>query len=700
MQSNFLDPDPSLAERRINAHSQTLRLSDSDKMISRPKKFRKPRVPRQVKWFSLAFSLCIVIGISLLSSCSSDSPSRPTLTIGHGGRHQNAVGPAVKPFDEVLCETPETQLCPGTPGRLGKRCRGDINMIWSIGMGEGDKVFDMRFSAPVQSGEDAGRTSIFVADPFLVVEGDRWFIFSEVLNSLCQKGEIGYHVSFDDGKTWSFGQVVLREPWHLSFPFIVKHEGEHYMTTCATAGTSPPFTLWLYSTQRFPRGWRKQAEILHQGQLNGRPVDPVLHHHGGLWFLFVMDDGIQLERLFFSTSLFGPFTEHPRSQSYLVRQSGRVITDDNGEMWTFHHTGSTVARLHLQKLSRTEYQYGESIPLLGPLENSWAEAGMHTFNAVRLDSGNWAAAVDGWWNDEKRSVFLCIDKGDECKRTSKPQHQGFLQRQNVKSLSTSDLKRLRGIQFEFGFVFVQLVNSAYLEMVLNWVCHAPKGVLEQTVFFATDATTERVLSSYVPRLVPHVVLYPYESPELTYGNRNYYYFMAFRLRLLEQIVANGISIWLVESDSTWFENPRWVLHEYQDMDVLTGQDALLTDSYPEAGNMYLNASSPKALKLLVDLRKEQETSLSNLADGQVGNQGNEMLMLPRHLKKLRWSFLPRKLFVGGLWYKNSTFRESVTPIVIQNNWVVGNSAKIQRAKDWGHWFLQDGLACTETDFEL
>jgi len=37
------------------------------------------------------------------------------------------------------------------------------------------------------------------------------------------------------------------------------------------------------------------------------------------------------------------------------------------------------------------------------------------------------------------------------------------------------------------------------------------------------------------------------------------------------------------------------------------------------------------------------------------------------------------------------------PYVINNNWIVGNAAKITRAKRWGHWFVQDERSGTCQD---
>ena len=260
-------------------------------------------------------------------------------------------------------------------------------------------------------------------------------------------------------------------------------------------------------------------------------------------------------------------------------------------------------------------------------------------------------------------------------------------------ISTETLERMQIIQRDMGFVFVQFVNHAYIPLTLNWICHAPLGVLEQTAFFASDSYTADTLRAYKDRKVENVFLQAYRSSQLSYGQHDYYSFMLFRLRLVENLLRARISLWLIESDSTWFSNPSSIIAAYKNMDVIAGQDALLNDSYPEAGNIYLNASSIATRRMILALIAEQQNSLENLRTGHVGNNGNEMLMLPKHLKHVKWSFLPKRLFVGGLWYSNAEFRLSVEPIVIQNNWIVGNKQKIKRAKEWGHWFVDDKLRC-------
>ena len=123
------------------------------------------------------------------------------------------------------CENVERLPCPGYPEDT---CRGDIHMMWALGLQRSSRLFTTsNISGPIQTGADVeGVEALFVADPFLVVdEGNTWYIFTEVLNNVCQRGEIGYHVSLDSGRSWSFGSIVLAEMWHLSFPFVIFEHG-------------------------------------------------------------------------------------------------------------------------------------------------------------------------------------------------------------------------------------------------------------------------------------------------------------------------------------------------------------------------------------------------------------------------------------------------------------------------------------------
>ena len=82
----------------------------------------------------------------------------------------------------------------------------------------------------------------------------------------------------------------------------------------------------------------------------------------------------------------------------------------------------------------------------------------------------------------------------------------------------------------------------------------------------------------------------------------------------------------------------------------------------------------------------------------IENIGSEQLMLGELLdsEPIELSWMDQYKFVPGVWYNDEgttftpPFRLTIyDPVVILNNWVIGNSAKIARAKLYGHWFLND-----------
>ena len=257
-------------------------------------------------------------------------------------------------------------------------------------------------------------------------------------------------------------------------------------------------------------------------------------------------------------------------------------------------------------------------------------------------------------------------------------------------LSTDSLEVLKAVQAEHGFAFLQVINAAYLSMALNWICHVSEEVLTKTVFLATDATAASALRRKKVRFVAE----RFDSGELLYGTRKYYSYMLWRTRIVESLLLKGVNVWIIESDATWFGDPSAQLERYTNYDVIAGQDGLLEQNNAEAGFLFLN-STPGTIKLWQKIRHRQETQLSTRWYSFQANSdaGNEMLLLQKYLSDVHWTFFDRHRFVSGLWYMNATFRANTAPVVIQNNWIRGNAAKILRAQRWSHWFLLENDLC-------
>ena len=241
-----------------------------------------------------------------------------------------------------------------------------------------------------------------------------------------------------------------------------------------------------------------------------------------------------------------------------------------------------------------------------------------------------------------------------------------------------------------GFMYLQLVNAGYVNMTLSLVCNVKSldsQILDKTLFIATDPIAANELKSHVP----HIFLYRREGNcDLAYGQAVYFEFMLFRARIIEDLRSRGVNVWLVESDAVWLEDPTNYIKSFHGMDVVAGQDGVLSESIPEGGFLFLN-STLATKRMWNSLRHQhQDTLRANLGLENLGDSGSEMLMLPNHLKAVNWTFSPKERFVSGLWYSNEEMRKRSHPVVIQNNWIIGNAEKEKRAKMWGHWFLQDG----------
>jgi len=70
----------------------------------------------------------------------------------------------------------------------------------------------------------------------------------------------------------------LREPWHLSYPYLVEDEGEVFVLPEAYKSGR----LRLYRTRRFPVEWEPAALIT----LDSPAIDPTVVRHGNLWWMF------------------------------------------------------------------------------------------------------------------------------------------------------------------------------------------------------------------------------------------------------------------------------------------------------------------------------------------------------------------------------------------------------------------------------
>ena len=235
-----------------------------------------------------------------------------------------------------------------------------------------------------------------VADPFIIFEQNEWHMFFEVCDARNQRGLIGWATSAD-GLGWRYRQVVLRQDFHLSYPFILRHAGRIYMIPESSAAGG----VDLYVADPFPVTWHKQQRLLA-----GPWTDPTIVQFEGLWWMFISNPASDALHLFFASKLEGPWCEHPQSP---LRQNDRRCARPAGPILNHAGTlvrlaqdcvkvyGHQVRAFKICRLTTTEYAEEEwaGSPVLVPGRHPWNELMMHHLCAAP-HNGTWLAAVDGF----------------------------------------------------------------------------------------------------------------------------------------------------------------------------------------------------------------------------------------------------------------------------------------------------------------
>jgi hypothetical protein len=247
--------------------------------------------------------------------------------------------------------------------------------------------------------------AIYVADPFMIRESGVWHMFFEVLNRESGRGEIGLALS-QNALQWTYQRIVMKEPFHLSYPYVFKWEDDYYMIPESYQAKS----VRLYKATNFPVEWSLAAELIAGEDFE----DSSVFRFNDRWWL--LNDVSRPPyyagtlRLFSSDRLTDGWSEHPQSpiiqdDPHIARPAGRVLSW-NGRIIRFTQDcapvyGIQVRAFELTELTATTYREQELTPspILQGSGHGWNESGMHHLDPHVGTDGRWIACVDGWhWN--------------------------------------------------------------------------------------------------------------------------------------------------------------------------------------------------------------------------------------------------------------------------------------------------------------
>jgi hypothetical protein len=189
------------------------------------------------------------------------------------------------------------------------------------------------------------QTKNFLADPFLVKHKSQTYCFAEEYD---YGRKMGHIICIDLKKNTR--NIVLKENFHLSFPFIFTYKNKFFM--CPE--TSQISEIRLYECVKFPLKWKFYKTI--KKKINS--ADNIIFKKNNLWWLFTNIDQSNSQdhthdlSIFYSNS--GPLTHKWKSHSL------NPIKINSSES---RNAGIIIEKNKITRISQTQGfdNYGESI---------------------------------------------------------------------------------------------------------------------------------------------------------------------------------------------------------------------------------------------------------------------------------------------------------------------------------------------------
>ncbi len=173
----------------------------------------------------------------------------------------------------------------------------------------------------------------FWADPFVISQDNKHFIFIEEFLYKNKKGHLNCIVLDSQGKMED-SKIILEKPYHLSYPFIFKYHDKWFLVPESAENK----TVDLYECIEFPFKWELKRNLLE----GFSAYDSTLHFVNDRIWLFCTiqqsEEGSPNDDLhLFSTNnlLEGKWTPHPKnpvvSDPYTARPAGKIFNHKG--MW-------------------------------------------------------------------------------------------------------------------------------------------------------------------------------------------------------------------------------------------------------------------------------------------------------------------------------------------------------------------------------
>jgi hypothetical protein len=272
----------------------------------------------------------------------------------------------------------------------------------------GASITDNRAEFEIESSTGPGQR--FVADPFVVHEGNRYYMFFEAM--IGNRGSIALATSAD-GLNWRYEKVVLSEKFHLSYPCIFKWGNTYYMIP----ESGEDLSIRLYKASHFPHRWEFVKKILEDNNF----ADSTVLYFSGYWWLFTCTNENQTLWLYYCSMPDGQWIMHPKSP--IVKKDvgkarpGGPFLNWKGRLLRITqsarpHYGYCVRAFEIVRMDPQDYEERElqREPILIASGKGWNADGMHQLSVYTGVNNEILAAVDGKKNNYQYNLFMRLPR--------------------------------------------------------------------------------------------------------------------------------------------------------------------------------------------------------------------------------------------------------------------------------------------------
>jgi hypothetical protein len=261
----------------------------------------------------------------------------------------------------------------------------------------------------------------FRADPFGIWNAGRLYVFVERFDYPDPRGWIEVLTYSATLELLSI-DPALREPWHLSYPYVFTAGGEHWMVPEARDSGR----LTLYRAKAFPSEWAPELTIpVDSGAVDATPL-----FWNGKWWLFYSVRQRKPEKanqlhVAFADELAGPWRPHPLNPVLVGVSNGRPggspcvgetfidlpVQDGTGGY------GSALRRLRITALDEQRFAAEDQPWLRPPPGVAPFDDGLHTLSSAgevslidfkRVDRSPIARLLDARMKMAKRRVSATV----------------------------------------------------------------------------------------------------------------------------------------------------------------------------------------------------------------------------------------------------------------------------------------------------